>query len=80
MVCQFSESDRKNETDGFDQVGTNPCNSKSAIMLIFQFKVMEITFCNIHLPNLVKSRLFLLKLQCVCQNEPFKCISVAKEK
>ena len=24
----FSESDRAKEGDGFDQVGTNPCNSK----------------------------------------------------
>ena len=27
IFCDFSESDRKNEADGFDQVGNNPCNT-----------------------------------------------------
>lgn len=29
------ESDKKNEADGFDQVGTNPCNSKCVFVCIY---------------------------------------------
>jgi hypothetical protein len=35
IFCDFSESDRKNEADGFDQVGNNPCNSEYRRSIFF---------------------------------------------
>jgi len=43
MFLYITESDRKQEGDGFDQVGTNPCNSKCGI----QFLLLHIIQTNV---------------------------------